>query len=111
MLSPKRVKFRKMFKGRTTGLAHRGSTVAFGTYGLQTLEPGWITARQIEAARVALTRHIKRGGKGGGRVFPEKADHEEAGRNPHGKRQGLARGLGGRGETGPGDVRARRHDA
>ncbi len=52
MLSPKRVKFRKMFKGRTTGLAHRGSEVSFGTYGLQTLEPGWITARQIEAARV-----------------------------------------------------------
>src|SRR5213595_3724323 len=72
MLSPKRVKFRKMFKGRTTGLAHRGSTLAFGTYGLQTLEPGWITSRQIEAARVALTRHIKRGGKVWIRVFPDK---------------------------------------
>ena len=63
MLSPKRVKFRKMFKGRTRGLAKRGSTVAFGHYGLQALEPGWVTNRQIEAARVALTRHIKRGGK------------------------------------------------
>ena len=72
MLSPKRVKFRKMFKGRTTGLAHRGSEVSFGTYGLQTLEPGWITARQIEAARVALTRHIKRGGKVWIRIFPDK---------------------------------------
>ncbi|HVB30953.1 MAG: 50S ribosomal protein L16 [Gemmatimonadaceae bacterium] len=72
MLSPKRVKFRKMFKGRTKGLAQRGSTVAFGTYGLQALEPGWITNRQIEAARVALTRHIKRGGKVWIRIFPDK---------------------------------------
>ena len=63
MLSPKRVKFRKMFKGRTKGLAQRGSKVSFGDYGLQALEPGWVTNRQIEAARVALTRHIKRGGK------------------------------------------------
>jgi large subunit ribosomal protein L16 len=72
MLAPKRVKFRKMFKGRTTGLARRGATVAFGTYGLQAQEPGWITARQIEAARVALTRHIKRGGKVWIRIFPDK---------------------------------------
>ena len=72
MLAPKRVKFRKMFKGRTTGLAMRGATVAFGTYGLQALEPGWVTARQIEASRVALTRHIKRGGKVWIRIFPDK---------------------------------------
>jgi large subunit ribosomal protein L16 len=72
MLSPKRVKFRKTFKGRTTGLAHRGSTVAFGTFGLQALEPGWITNRQIEACRVAMTRHIKRGGKVWIRIFPDK---------------------------------------
>ena len=72
MLAPKRVKFRKRFKGRTRGLATRGGEVSFGTYGLQTLEPGWITARQIEAARVALTRHIKRGGKVWIRVFPDK---------------------------------------
>jgi large subunit ribosomal protein L16 len=72
MLAPKRVKFRKMFKGRTTGLARRGATVAFGHYGLQSLEPGWVTARQIEAARVALTRHIKRGGKVWIRIFPDK---------------------------------------
>ena len=72
MLAPKRVKFRKRFKGRTTGLSHRGSEISFGTYGLQALEPGWITARQIEAARVALTRHIKRGGKVWIRVFPDK---------------------------------------
>ena len=63
MLSPKRVKFRKRFKGRTKGLATRGNEVSFGHYGLKAMEPGWVTNRQIEAARVALTRHIKRGGK------------------------------------------------
>ena len=72
MLSPKRIKFRKMFKGRTTGIAHRGSEVSFGHYGLQALEPGWVSNRQIEAARVALTRHIKRGGKVWIRIFPDK---------------------------------------
>ena len=72
MLSPKGVKFRKMFKGRTTGLAHRGAEISFGHYGLQALEPGWVTARQIEAARVALTRYIKRGGKVWIRIFPDK---------------------------------------
>ena len=72
MLAPKRVKFRKMFKGRMTGLAHRGSDVSFGTYGLQALEPGWVTSRQIEACRVAMTRHIKRGGKVWINVFPDK---------------------------------------
>ena len=72
MLSPKRVKFRKMFKGRTKGTAHRVSEIWFGTYGLQALEPGWISNRQIEAARVALTRHIKRGGKVWIRIFPDK---------------------------------------
>ena len=72
MLSPKRVKFRKMFKGRTKGLATRGAEISFGHYGLQATEPGWITNRQIEAARVALTRHIKRGGKVWIRIFPDK---------------------------------------
>ena len=72
MLAPKRVKFRKQQKGRTRGLAHRGSTVAFGDFGLATMEPGWVTNRQIEAARVALTRHIKRGGKVWIRIFPDK---------------------------------------
>ena len=72
MLAPKRVKYRKQQKGRTRGMASRGSTVAFGEYGLQSLEPGWITNRQIEAARVALTRHIKRGGKVWIRIFPDK---------------------------------------
>ena len=72
MLSPKRVKFRKMFKGRTKGLATRGAKVSFGQYGLQALEPGWVSNRQIEAARVALTRHIKRGGKVWINIFPDK---------------------------------------
>jgi large subunit ribosomal protein L16 len=72
MLSPKRVKFRKMFKGRMTGLSHRGSEVSFGHFGLQAMEPGWVTNRQIEAARIALTRHIKRGGKVWIRIFPDK---------------------------------------
>ena len=72
MLSPKRVKFRKMFKGRMKGTATRGSSVSFGHYGLQAMEPGWVSNRQIEAARVALTRHIKRGGKVWIRIFPDK---------------------------------------
>ena len=72
MLSPKRVKFRKMFKGRTTGTAYRGSEVSFGHYGLQALEPGWVTNRQIEACRVAISRSVKRGGKIWIRIFPDK---------------------------------------
>jgi large subunit ribosomal protein L16 len=72
MLSPKRVKFRKMFKGRMTGLAHRGSDVSFGHFGLQAMEPGWVSNRQIEACRVAISRSIKRGGKIWIRIFPDK---------------------------------------
>ena len=72
MLSPKRVKFRKVQKGRTAGLAYRGSDVSFGDYGLQATTAGWITSRQIEAARIALSRHIKRGGKIWIRLFPDK---------------------------------------
>ena len=72
MLSPKRVKFRKMFKGRTTGTAYRGSEVSFGHYGLQAQEPGWVSNRQIEACRVAISRSIKRGGKIWIRIFPDK---------------------------------------
>ena len=63
MLAPKRIKFRKQFKGRTKGIAARGNTVAFGEFGLMTLDPGWVTNRQIEASRVAMTREMKRGGK------------------------------------------------
>jgi large subunit ribosomal protein L16 len=69
---PKKVKHRKMMKGRMTGKAYRGSTVSFGDFGLKALEPAWITARQIEAARIALTRHVKRGGKVWIRIFPDK---------------------------------------
>jgi large subunit ribosomal protein L16 len=72
MLAPKRVKRRKTFKGRMRGKAHRGSKVSFGEYGLQALEPSWISNRQIEAARIAMTRHIKRGGKVWIRIFPDK---------------------------------------
>lgn len=72
MLAPKRIKYRKKQRGRTRGKATRGNTVAFGDYGLQTTEPAWITSRQIESARVAMTRHIKRGGKVWIRIFPDK---------------------------------------
>jgi large subunit ribosomal protein L16 len=73
MLQPKRVKFRKVQRGRMKGSAHSGNTVAFGDYGLQALEPAWITARQIEAARRAITHHVKRGGSIWVRVFPDKS--------------------------------------
>src|SRR5690606_12290851 len=72
MLAPKRVKYRKQQKGRTRGMATRGRYVASGDYGPQTTGPGWITNGQIEAARVAMTRHIKRGGKVWIRIFPDK---------------------------------------
>ena len=72
MLQPKRTKFRKMQKGRVKGIASRGHQIDFGTFGLKTLEPAWITARQIEAARIALTRHMKREGKVWIRIFPDK---------------------------------------
>ena len=72
MLMPKRVKYRKAQRGRMKGTSQRGSRLAFGEYGLKALEPGWVTNRQIEAARVALTRSLKRGGKVWIRVFPDK---------------------------------------
>ena len=72
MLAPKRVKHRKTHKGRMRGKAYRGNRVSFGEYGLQATEASWITNRQIEAARVAMTRHIKRGGKVWIRIFPDK---------------------------------------
>ena len=92
MLSPKRVKFRKMFKGRTTGLATRGAKVSFGQYGLQALEPGWVSNRQIEAARVALTRHIKRGGKVWIRIFPDKPITKKPAETRMGKGKGSPEG-------------------
>jgi len=72
MLMPKKVKYRKRQKGRMRGTAYRGSSLNFGSYGLMALEPVWITNRQIEAARIAMTRHIKRGGKVWLRIFPDK---------------------------------------
>jgi len=72
MLMPKRVKHRKQQRGRMSGQASRGATIAFGAYGLKAMEPHWITNRQIEAARVAITRHIKRQGKLWIRIFPDK---------------------------------------
>ena len=72
MLMPRKVRHRKHHRGRTKGNAKGGTTVAFGEYGIQALEPGWLTARQIEAARIAMTRHIKRGGKVWINVFPDK---------------------------------------
>jgi len=72
MLMPKKVKYRKMQKGRMTGKAYRGSKVSFGEYGLKAMEPGWVTNRQIESARVAINRHVKRGCKVWIRIFPDK---------------------------------------
>jgi large subunit ribosomal protein L16 len=72
VLSPKKVKYRKQQRGRMTGLRDRGSAVSFGQVALQATEPSWITARQIEAARIAITRHVKRGGKIWIRIFPDK---------------------------------------
>jgi large subunit ribosomal protein L16 len=72
MLMPKKIKFRKMQKGRMNGKAYSGSTVAFGEYGLKALEPGWVSSAQIESARIAITRHAKRGCKVWIRVFPDK---------------------------------------
>ena len=72
MLMPKRVKFRKAHRGRRRGKATRGASIAFGEFGLQATQPAWVTSRQIEAARVAITRQIKRGGKVWIRVFPDK---------------------------------------
>ena len=73
MLMPKRVKFRRMQRGRMTGKATRGNTVAYGEYGLMALEPGWVKSNQIEAARIAMTRYTKRGGKVWIKIFPDKS--------------------------------------
>ncbi|MCH2465807.1 MAG: 50S ribosomal protein L16 [Gemmatimonadetes bacterium] len=92
MLSPKRVKHRKTHKGRMRGMAHRGSKVSFGEYGLQALEPSWISNRQIESARVAMTRHIKRGGKVWIRIFPDKPITQKPAETRMGKGKGNPEG-------------------
>ncbi|MDE3004220.1 MAG: 50S ribosomal protein L16 [Gemmatimonadota bacterium] len=88
MLAPKRVKRRKTHKGRMRGKAYRGGKVSFGDYGLQALEPTWITNRQIESARVAMTRHIKRGGKVWIRIFPDKPVTQKPAETRMGKGKG-----------------------
>ncbi len=88
MLAPKKIKYRKVQKGRTKGLAHRGSEVQFGDFGLQALECGLITSRQIEAARVAMTRHVKRHGKIWIRIFPDKSLTKKAAETRMGKGKG-----------------------
>jgi len=85
MLVPKRVKHRKVQKGRMNGLAYRGSDISFGDFGLQAVECGRLTARQIEAARIAMTRHVKRGGKVWIRVFPDKPISRKAAETRMGK--------------------------
>ena len=88
MLQPKKVKHRKMFKGRLRGKAMRGNTLAFGTFGLQAMSSGFLTARQIEAARIAMTRHAKRGGKVWIRIFPDKPISKKPAETRMGKGKG-----------------------
>jgi len=88
MLMPKRTKWRKQQRGRMRGNAKRGAHIAFGQYGLKALEPAWITSRQIEAARIAMTRHIKRGGKVWIRIFPDKPVTQKPAETRMGKGKG-----------------------
>ncbi|MDQ5872437.1 MAG: 50S ribosomal protein L16 [Acidobacteriota bacterium] len=92
MLMPSKVKFRKQQRGRMRGKAYRGSSLAFGDTGLQVLEPGWVTARQIEAARIAMTRAIKRGGKIWVRIFPDKPYTKKPAETRMGKGKGPPEG-------------------
>ena len=92
MLSPKKVKYRKQFKGRMRGVAYRGSDLSFGDFGLQALECGRLTAQQIEAARIAMTRSIKRGGKIWIRVFPDKPVTKKPAETRMGKGKGAPEG-------------------
>ncbi len=92
MLMPKKVKYRKQMKGRLKGKALRGCTLNFGDYGLQATGRGWITARQIEAARIAMTRHIKRGGKVWIRIFPAKPVTKKPAETRMGKGKGSPEG-------------------
>ncbi|WP_302482954.1 50S ribosomal protein L16 [uncultured Dialister sp.] len=89
MLIPKRTKYRKQFRGRMKGKEHRGNTVTYGEYGLVAMEPSWITSRQIEAARIAMTRYTKRGGKVWIKIFPDKPVSAK----PIGTRQGSGKGA------------------
>ena len=88
MLMPKKTKFRKQQRGRMKGIATRGGTISFGQYALQALEPAWITSRQIEAGRVAITRHVRRGGKVWIRLFPNKPVSKKPAETRMGKGKG-----------------------
>ncbi len=88
MLLPKRVKYRRVHRGRMTGKAYRGNKVSYGDFGLQALEPAWITSNQIEAARIAMTRYIKRGGQVWIKIFPDKPVTQK----PAGVRMGSGKG-------------------
>ncbi|MCU0604076.1 MAG: 50S ribosomal protein L16 [Desulfobacterales bacterium] len=92
MLSPKKVKFRKQMKGRMRGVARRGSGLTFGEYGLQAVGSGWVNAREIEAARIAMTRHVKRGGRIWIRVFPDKPYTKKPAETRMGKGKGAPEG-------------------
>ncbi|MFP3870875.1 MAG: 50S ribosomal protein L16 [Syntrophobacteria bacterium] len=92
MLAPKKVKYRRQQKGRMQGKAYRGCNLVFGDYGLQATEPAWMTARQIEAARIAMTRHIKRGGKIWIRIFPDKPITKKPTETRMGKGKGTPEG-------------------
>jgi large subunit ribosomal protein L16 len=92
MLEPKKVKYRKQQKGRRAGMAMRGSTLAFGDYGLKVLERGWLGSREIEAARIALTRYLKRGGKVWIRIFPDKPITKKPAETRMGKGKGAPEG-------------------
>ena len=89
MLSPKKVKYRKRMKGNMNGKAYRGSDLNFGEFGLKALEPGWVSARQIEAARIAMTRFVKRGGKIWIRIFPDKPITKKPAETRMGKGKGV----------------------
>jgi len=92
MLSPKKVKFRKQMKGRMRGVARRGSSLNFGEYGLQAASAGWVSAKEIEAARIAMTRHVKRGGRIWIRVFPDKPITKKPAETRMGKGKGAPEG-------------------
>jgi large subunit ribosomal protein L16 len=92
MLSPKKVKFRKQMKGRMRGLARRGSSLNFGEFGLQAASAGWVSAKEIEAARIAMTRHVKRGGRIWIRIFPDKPITKKPAETRMGKGKGAPEG-------------------
>ncbi len=105
MLMPKRVKHRKVMRGRMSGVAKGGTTIAFGEYGLMTEEPAWITSRQIEAARRAMTRHVQAWRQDLDPHLPRQAGHQEAGRGAHGLGQGCPGPLGRRRQARPHPLR------